>query len=503
MRRLTRAEGKQVLTHFGLAGLFWGLLAACVAVVAVRLTQVPITLTHTVAISVAIGCAIGAVIGWLKRRSPLSVAIVTDIRLNMKQRLSSAWELYERDPQSPLATELAGQLQGMRSLVGQRVFPMSGKASNAGFCYPGVRWGRMVPAAALLLLLVLSLELTPSVTESEIAVDPAVQREGAVLHSYSKSLAQRAESEQLEASAEVAEKMGRLGRRMQGGSLSRDEAVSRLNDLRLAIRDASNAITAQSGSGFTGSAEEQARELIENVARNAINGTPSTSATRNDRALERALVGTDINPEAFRQAMEAAEQGDTEALESLLQQLRERERSALDAEELERAYRRVQSSRENLDDSSGPAEDGLPTFGRGINEDIAFAEEGSGFIESDDGNASTTVFNHAGRRGGRGTARDTSQSELTDSGFDLDHPDIRATGKVKEGQEIAIQTRIKPTVNAVELQAQTLNLQQQRQLEAILASDQLPTHQKDYIKRYFLQLSRAVDSTPDATDPSR
>ncbi|MEM9604841.1 MAG: hypothetical protein AAGA11_18395 [Pseudomonadota bacterium] len=505
VRRLAWAEGKQAVTHFALAGLFWGLLAACVAVVAVRLTGPPVTPTQALAICVVFGVALGAAIGWTKRRSPLSVAIVTDIRLNLKQRLSSAWELYERDPHSSQARDLAAQLQRVRTLVGHRVFPLSSRSGNADFCYPGVRWGRLVPIAALLLLLVSSLELTPSGSALETAIDPAVQREGAVLQAYSAALAQRAASEQLAASSEVAEDMGRLGRRMQGGSLSRDQAVTRLNDLRLDIRDASAELAAQTGGGQTGSTEAlaRARQQLEQAAQNALNGTPSASNALELSTLDRALDGTDINPEAFRRAMSAAEDGDTEPLESLLQTLRERQRSARDAEELERAYRRVQSSRDNLDDSAGSAESGQPGLGRSDSDDNARGEPGPGVMELEDRDASARVFRHAAQRGGHGTSPDARQSEVTDNGLDLDLPDIRASGTVTEGQDIVVQTRVQPTVNAVAGRARAVGLPQHQQLEAILANDTVPTHQKDYVKCYFLQLSRAVDATPRDTDPGR
>ncbi|MEM7377858.1 MAG: hypothetical protein AAF460_10170 [Pseudomonadota bacterium] len=503
--RLAWAEGKQALTHFALAGLFWGLLAACVAVVAVRLTDLPVTPTQAVAICVVIGVTLGAAIGWAKRRSPLSVAILTDIRLNLKQRLSSAWELYERDPHSTQAKDLAAQLQRVRTLVGHRVFPLSSRSGNADFCYPGVRWGRLVPIAALLLLLVSSLELTPSDDALESAIDPAVQREGAVLQAYSAALAQRAASEQLTASSEVAEDMGRLGRRMQGGSLSRNEAVTRLNDLRLDIRDASTALAAQAGGGHTSGADAlaQARQQIEQAAQNALDGNPSASNTLDTSTLDRALDGADINPEAFRRAMDAAEAGDPEALESLLETLRERQRSARDAEELERAYRRVQSSRDNLDDSTGSAESGQPSLSRSGSDDNARGKPGPGVMELEDRDASARVFRHAAQRGGHGTSPDARQSEVTDNGLDLDLPDIRATGTVTEGHDIVVQTRVQPTVNAVVGRAQAVGVPQQHQLEAILANDTVPTHQKDYVKRYFLQLSRAVDATPGDTDPGQ
>ena len=103
VKRLVRAERRQALTHYGLAGLFWGIAAACAAVLVIRLMPLPVRVVHAAFTCILAGTGIGLATAWHKRRSPLAVAILADIRLNLQQRLSSAWELYEKDTQSVIA----------------------------------------------------------------------------------------------------------------------------------------------------------------------------------------------------------------------------------------------------------------------------------------------------------------------------------------------------------------------------------------------------------------
>ena len=73
----------------------------------------------------------------------------------------------------------------------------------------------------------------------------------------------------------------------------------------------------------------------------------SAGELRDDTALQRALETADINPDAFRKALEDANNGDPQSLEKMLHELRRElrndERAERDAQALERAYDRVQS----------------------------------------------------------------------------------------------------------------------------------------------------------------
>lgn len=503
VNRLVRAERRQTLTHYGLAGLFWGITAASVAVLAIRLGTLPdsllsVSIGHATFTCIVAGLTIGLTIGWLTRRSPLAVAILADIRLNLKQRLSSAWELYENDNQSATAAGISRQLLKSRTPVGQRVFPLSAKSGNAQYTRPGVRWGRLVPAAALLLLLLNTLNFERFAGQGASQVDSAVQREGTTLRTYGGSLALRARNDNLEASQKMAESIRQTGRRMEGGTLARGPALDRLNQLRRDISNAHQRLAPRNGNARAVSESDQsrARSVIENAASELNNGTASVSELRDNTSLKNALATANINTEAFSKALQDAHNGDPENLEKILQELREDGRAARDAEELERAYERVQSIRENLGAQAEPRSSAPSGNASGSQTDDDFAEQNSDMAQAENSDSSSVVFSDRGRSGGRTPAPDVTLNDASDAAPDPDQPGVRPAGKIGEGSEVVTQTRIAAKQGEVTTPMQTSNPQQQQKLEAILAKDTLPAHQKAYVRRYFLELSRAVSAAP-------
>ena len=502
--RLVRAERQQTLTHYGLAGLFWGFAAASVAVVAIRLALLPVSTAHATFSCIAIGLAIGLATGWLNRRSPMAVAILADIRLNLQQRLSSAWELYEKDRQSVIAAGISRQLHKNRTPVAHHVFPLSAKSGNAQYIHPGVRWGRLLPAVALLLLLLSTLNFEHVAGQRGSQVDSAVQREGKTLRSYSTSMALRAHEQNLAASAQMADSMRQLGRRMEGGTLARGPALERLNELRSDINNGRQRLLPRNGkaSAVSESDYSRARSVIENAASELANGATSPGELRDNTSLERALVTANLNPDAFRRALEDAHNGDPESLEKMLDELRNGERAARDAQELERAYERVQSIRENLGAQAEPESTAPSGQARGSHTDDDFADEHAASSHDEYSESPGFVFQDHGRPGGRASAPDRNQNSAPKAVPESDQPTVQPKGTIGEGREIATQMRITPTQGEVTTAIQISDLQQQQQLEAILSKDTLPAHQKAYVRRYFLELSRAVAATPVNTLPA-
>ena len=514
VKRLVRAERRQTLTHYGLAGLFWGIAAACAAVLVIRLMPLPVCVVHATFTCILAGTGIGLATAWHKRRSPLAVAILADIRLNLQQRLSSAWELYEKDTQSVMAAGIARQLLRTRTPVAHHVFPLSARSANPQYTHPGIRWGRLLPVVALLLLLLNTLNFEHLTGQPGVQPDSTVQHEGTTLRTYGASMALRAREANLEQSAQIANTMRQLGRRMEGGTLTRGAALDRLNELRADInqvrqrllplngaRNGTDAATADE------SEHDRARSVIENAVSELANGSVSAGELRDDTALQRALETADINPDAFRKALEDADNGDPQSLEKMLHELRRElrndDRAERDAQALERAYERVQSTRENL---GAQPEAGSPAASaRGSHSEDDFVEEHDGLMQGQNSESSDVVFQERGRPGGLASASGSKQNDASSTAPvavpDSDQPSVRPKGKISDGGELITQTRITPKLDEVTTATQAVEPQQQQQLEAILSKDALPAHQKAYIRRYFLELSRAVNATiPPAVD---
>ena len=126
-------------------------------------------------------------------------------------------------------------------------------------------------------------------------------------------------------------------------------------------------------------------------------------------------------------------------------------------------------------------------------------------MQGQNGESSDVVFQERGRAGGLASASGSKQNDASSTAPvavpDSDQPSVRPKGKISDGGELVTQTRIAPKLDEVTTATQAVEPQQQQQLEAILSKDTLPAHQKAYVRRYFLELSRAVNATiPPAVD---
>ena len=116
IRMLTRACHRQALVSRLWGGLFSGIVAASVIVAIARLTGVHsvsdsgVALLVTVSACIAGGLGIAVLLSWRSRASSLDVAIVSDLKLNLRQRLSTAWEFAQSSKALDADESLVGRL---------------------------------------------------------------------------------------------------------------------------------------------------------------------------------------------------------------------------------------------------------------------------------------------------------------------------------------------------------------------------------------------------------
>ncbi len=510
--RLIRAERRQSLMHFGGAGIFWGLITAAAAVLISRLGLATLPVNQTIVLCIVAALAASLGIRWTNRRSPLSVAILGDIRLGLKQQLSSAWELYEQGNRSG-AAGIARLLPRTRTADADRVFPLSGKGGHADHIHAGMRWGRLIPAAGLLLVLLSTLDFHQTSGVNGEPSDVAVQREGTTLRNYGESVALRARNKNLTASAKAADAMLRLGRKMEGGTVTREAALKQMDDLRRDINNDQQRLTSTDGNAAgTGtststsnrkkqSARSAARDTIEEAANAVTRGDATPGQLQDDTALQSALVSADINPDAFRKALEQAQDGDPQSLEQILRELRADAQASQDAETLERASKRIQGMRENLGAEPESQTSTQPSGNRNA-EPYDNGTPGRDLFDQPpgaNGEGSSFVFGDQGRAGNKQSAADTADNPAAATSVNDEQPHVQASGSMTDGPELNTQTRTTPRQRDITTPLHHSDAVQQRQLEAIMSKETLPAHQKDYVRRYFLELSRAVttDEPPE------
>ena len=169
--RLVREIATQVrwrrAEHYGLRGLFWGAVAAVVALL-FRIALGPWAIALAVAL-VAAGAVVGALVGLLKRVSPEDAARLADRAFGLADRLSTALEWADREERTRLVDSLVADATArveavqLRQVV-KRILP---------------REARMLPVPAVLAVVLALAPPLPLPTASLPDFSPGAQKEEA------------------------------------------------------------------------------------------------------------------------------------------------------------------------------------------------------------------------------------------------------------------------------------------------------------------------------------
>ncbi len=478
-----RARRRQVLLEHLWGGLFFGLLGASGALVASRAQFLPYDAPATMAAIVGVALLIAAMLAWRRFPNALDVAIAADLKLNLRQRLSSAFEFVSADKDSPLAKTLAHQ--AVRARLPARpelTFPLRLNA-----------FGRVVPLAVLLLAIASMLEFDTVSDPRSPAADSLVVHEGVRLRDYARRMQQRARADGLPRSAAAASKLERLGSRMESGTLDRDRVLERLEGLSRAID------------------EERRRALMEAqqtqigpLQSKALDATPQMRPQ-----LQRLLSGRQLSAEEIARLADEAGQrlqrsasdeelmrawrelddGDAEAMQRLLERLDRAERARGDASTLDRARSQIERSRENLGDRSVPSEQRTQSHGDGH----ALMDEESAFADGDDLGEDGLSDREDGRSPGS-RAGSESDRPRRPAPVPPGEPDarvvLRPQSRFHEGKVFSSTARVLPREGDIRAEREALAVDIQNQLESVLARDDYPLHYKEFVRRYFLTLTQ-------------
>src|SRR5688572_16287803 len=283
---LTRARRLQVLVDYGFAGLLAGLGLAALAVLVARVMLLPWP-TWPLAGAVVFGAVVVALLaGWWRRPAALEVAIHADLKLKLKQRLSTAWEFLTAHQDEELTERLAVQAVNAGLPADPwAVFPLRVN-----------RWGWLAPLAATALLLAAVIEVDRTAqAPAPRAPDERVVSEGERLGAFGRAMQERAAREQLPRSATQAAELERLGARMESGALSRGQAVGELRRRAVALDEERRQALTDAGGADGGQRGADQR------APRADQGSPA--GDRGSPREKGPAAGSGLNPEAMLDRM--------------------------------------------------------------------------------------------------------------------------------------------------------------------------------------------------------
>jgi hypothetical protein len=486
---LTRAQRLQLLIDHGCGGLLLGLAFATVAVLVARLAPLPNSPLQLTVASVMVALVAALLVGWYRRPDTLDVVIRADVALRLKQRLSTAWEHMTLRGDAELTERLAAQ--AVKATLPDRpglVFPLRVN-----------RWGRFAPVAAIALLLAGTLDLNRMQAQSPRGVDERVVNEGERLSAFAREMQARAARENLSRAAEQAERLERLGARMESGGLSRREALGLLRQSDKSLDDASKEVLARTnwkdidplsrgGEASAVASGRNAGEMLERM----LSGVPD----RNDSsALTRYLDDLARSGVPRRQADEAVKRhhaGDSKELRDILEKLAQIERARREHEELQNARAQVRQAQESL----GEARTGIQG-GQGIAIDTDEDDDREGDRTGEPGahrrlagESSRSASRH-GTQGDSSVASERQPATLRPEPVGTG-PILKPEGQAREGAELVTQGQVLPRARRPSVENIPMGSEFASQVEAVLSREQYPAHSREFIRRYFLNLSEGT-----------
>lgn len=500
MRRLQRTAWRQRFLHDASIALFAGLLVAAVSVLLVRLSAADIAPRMVVIVTLVTSLAAALIITIVKRPSAMQVAIRADLALGLKQQFSTAWE-FVADGRDPEVT-----LRLARAASSTRL------AHQAGSAFP-LHWpapAKFIPVALIALMMTFVVELPAdqagvlSSDESAPgarALEPEVLRLGEQLRDFAQRMRQRAERDGLPRSQQIADELERLGQRMQEGTLNRERAITELKFATDAIDREYEAALTQGASVdagiMTGTHSFQSLRRtaglpdLERLSRRLARGELTEQDVQKLSENADTLMSLGVDSEQLADALREHQAGDSRKLQELLRQAQENAQLRADAAELARANQELAQSREQLDDSSSgayrrPTQPGPQADGAGEGDDL-FGDEGRE-------ESSEAFLDGMDQGSGIGNQAPSGRSrERPEIGMPAITTAVRPRGQADDGRVFNSQIRTLPRSNSVKRTGEgTLAREYQSEFEQVMSRDDVPAHRKQFVREYFLTLTRGA-----------
>lgn len=496
---LTRARRLQILVDHGFAGLFLGLVLAAAAMLAARAEAFPVSPWPLAGAIVVAAIAVAVLVGWWKRPAALQVAIRADLQLKLKQRLSTAWEYMTVNGDGALTERLAVQAAN------------AGLPADPGAVFP-LRlngWGRLAPLAALTLLLAAVVDIEREQAPPPRASDERVVSEGERLGVFGRAMQERAARAQLPRSARQGAELERLGTRMESSSLTRGQAVGELRRMDASLEEERRQALAEAGAGddatpgrergSAGRAGVDPEAMLDRMRRGGLDSADMGALTRYRQELARSGGTAD----ALDKALARHRDGADDALRAILENLARTERARKEDRELARAREQVLRAQESLGASAPRARNQgtLPEIDWDGDEHADRDARGT-----EDDRAETRRSSQAGRADPRFASRgDGVGTERAQSPYRPEPgprgPVLQPKGEMREGESHSSHARLPARAGKSSVENVEMAREFAPQVEEVLSREQYPAHYKEFIRRYFLSLSRGARGAPDPSAP--
>jgi len=238
--------------------------------------------------------------------------------------------------------------------------------------------------------------------------------------------------------------------------------------------------------------------MLERMQRGALDGDDTRALAQRRDDLER--LG--IPRRELENALERHRSGVDDALREILETLAQLDRALKEDKELSNAREQVRRAQDSLGDArAGTSAERAQMADMDWDEDEARGVKGAAKAGVDGrlGGATVGKASRAGSQGDNSVATDREHSPLRpDSG-----PAGRVLapqGQVREGESFTSHGQVQPRTGRPNVESIEMRAEFATQVEEVLSKDQYPAHYKEFVRRYFLNLSQGMQA-PQAQPP--
>lgn len=482
-----------LLKRMILAGdvLLIAIVAAFLATVGMALFGWPISRLLLYGAMFVLALAVWLILAWRVRISPLPVLITADHQLGLQERLSTAYEYVERQPQNPFVPSLtASAEQAARQVDPRHVFP---------FRMPQRLW--CIPLIFIALIVLTQVHMTPLQFESwgRAEVSDEVLTEGKRIERWGRQLEALAQQEKLDRSLILARHMQDLGRRLQRQEGEEGQASERINTLSQYLQRMQQELRERSLMGGTGemavqevlasgkSVKQELQDILNLLRNDTLPKEMRQVAEQSVQRLSRVMRQSS----ELSQLMQSLQAGNVAAARQLLQDLLQKQQAAEEMEHLERARQALQYSSRAIrqGDSEKGAGGELQPGQQPQRADAGAGEDYDDETMSEDmpGMEDFATPGYSGDVGFSGHSRSGSQQPLRES----EQPASQVQVKSGEGDMRLSYVRSLPLQNEAKVPLAQAVVPYQRAAEEVLTQEQIPRGYREQIKQYFLAIGMA------------
>jgi hypothetical protein len=411
---------------------------------------------------------------FLKKPGLKDVLIDTDIRLGLKERLSTAYEYYEVDSKSFFIDRLIEEANNLLdSLRGKQIIPRHFSALHL-----------MVPIFSVIFILLLTIDFTPEASERERAATERLKQIGVEMEKYADRVRLKRPKAKQESQKGIIEDMEAVARALEGESMTDRELLKSLEGLMNRSEQEKMRLTNRLKEELSLS-DASNRPGLEALQRGE--PTPADLARLKEELKE--LFDGDVPPSLSEDISTLAEHQEItdffqETMDVVSAPLKKEDQLG-DGDKALLAGRASEESVSSADSSPEKDED--------LSQSVTRPKRKGGSPEepkSPPPDDAETFFT-AGREKAKGEKQ---------APYDLESPNtpaIKDKGVSGRGDRYNSYVRSLPAIGRAGLKEEEIIRAYQKELENVMRKEDIPLSYREYVKQYFLSIGMGKDIEGD------